>query len=61
MVQLHGSVQLSMGAATIEGMLDVDTVFEICLLPDAKGKPRKPMKTIIKVNLQHDDNFKPIP
>jgi hypothetical protein len=35
MVQLHGSVQLSMGAATIEGMLDVDTVFELRLLPDA--------------------------
>jgi hypothetical protein len=29
MVQTHGSVQLSMGATTIEGMLDMDTVFEL--------------------------------
>jgi hypothetical protein len=29
MVQANGSVQLSMGAATIEGMLDMDTVFEL--------------------------------
>jgi hypothetical protein len=41
MVQSHGSVQLSMGAATIEGMLDVDTVFKLRLLPDAEGKPRQ--------------------
>jgi hypothetical protein len=48
MVQSHGSVQLSMGAATIEGMLDVDTVFELRLLPDAEGKPRQPTRTTIK-------------
>jgi hypothetical protein len=48
MVQSHGSVQLSMGAATIEGMLDTDTVFKLCLLPDAKGKSRQPTKTTIK-------------
>jgi hypothetical protein len=29
MVQTHGSVQLSMRASTIKGMLDVDTVFEL--------------------------------
>ncbi len=29
MMQTHGSVQLSMGAARIGGMLDVDTVFEL--------------------------------
>jgi hypothetical protein len=40
MVQTHGSVQLSMGAATIEWMLDVDTVFKLQLLPDADGKLR---------------------
>jgi hypothetical protein len=48
MIQSHGSVQLSIGAATIEGMLDVDTVFELCLLPDAKGNPRQQTKTTIK-------------
>jgi hypothetical protein len=48
MIQSHGSVQLSIGAATIEGMLDVDTVFELRLLPDTKGNPRQPTKTTIK-------------
>jgi hypothetical protein len=47
MVQSHGSIQLSMGAATIEGMLDVDTVFKLRLL-DAEGNPRQPTKTTIK-------------
>jgi hypothetical protein len=37
-----------MEAATIKGMLDVDTVFKLCLLLDAKGKPRQPAKTTIK-------------
>jgi hypothetical protein len=37
-----------MGAATIKGMLDVDTVFELRLLPDAEGNPRQPTKTTIK-------------
>jgi hypothetical protein len=48
MVQSYGSIQLNMGAATIKGMLNVDTVFELCLLPDAKGKSRQPTKTMIK-------------
>jgi hypothetical protein len=48
MVQSHGSVQLSIGATTIKGMLDVDTVFKLCLLPDAKGKSRQPTKMTIK-------------
>ncbi len=48
MVQSHGSIQLSMGAAMIKGMLGVDTVFELCLLPDAKGKSRQPTKMTIK-------------
>jgi hypothetical protein len=39
MVQTHGSVQFSMGAATIEGMIDVDMVFDLRLLPGADGKP----------------------
>jgi hypothetical protein len=48
MVQSHGSIQLSMGATTIERMLDADTVFELCLLPDAKRKSRQPTKMTIK-------------
>jgi hypothetical protein len=48
MVQSHGSVQLSMGAARIEGMLDTDTVFKLRLLPDTKRKSRQQMKTTIK-------------
>jgi hypothetical protein len=35
MVQTHGAVQLSMGVATIKGMIDVDTVFNLGLLPGA--------------------------
>jgi hypothetical protein len=48
MVQSHGSIQLSMGATMIEGMLDVDTIFEICLLPDSEKKSRHLMKMTIK-------------
>ncbi len=48
MVQTPGSVQLSMGAATIEGMIDIDTVFNLRLLPRADGKPRPPPKTLVK-------------
>jgi hypothetical protein len=48
MVQTHGSVQLSMGAATIKGMIVVDMVFNLRLLPGADGKPRPPTKTLVK-------------
>jgi hypothetical protein len=48
MMQTHRLVQLSMGVATIEGMLDVDTVFKLRLLPDADGKPRQPTRTTVK-------------
>jgi hypothetical protein len=37
MVQTHGSVQLSMGAASIEGMIDIDTSFTLQLL--LRNKP----------------------
>lgn len=40
MVQTHGSVQLSMGAAMLEGLIDVDTSFSLRLLPDADGNAR---------------------
>jgi hypothetical protein len=42
MVHTHNSVQLSMGAATIEGMLNLDTATELWLLLDADGKARQP-------------------
>jgi hypothetical protein len=48
MIQTHGSVQLSMGAATIKGMLDMDTMFELPLPPGADGKARQPTKTTVK-------------
>jgi hypothetical protein len=37
-----------MGAATISGMLDMDTVFELGLLPGPEGKARQPTKTTVK-------------
>jgi hypothetical protein len=48
MVQTHGSVQLSMGAATIKGMINVDMVFDLRLLPEADGKPQPLAKTLVK-------------
>jgi hypothetical protein len=41
MVETHGSIQLSMGAATIKGMIDVDTVFNLWLLSGADGRDTK--------------------
>jgi hypothetical protein len=48
MVQIHGSVQLSMGAASIEGMININTSFTLCLLPGADGKPRNPTTTLVR-------------
>jgi hypothetical protein len=48
MVQTHGLVQLSMGAASIKGMIDVDTPFTLRLLPGADGKLRPPTKTSVR-------------
>jgi hypothetical protein len=47
MVQMHGSVQLSMGAALIKGMIDIDTSFMLRLLPGVDGKPRTPTTTLV--------------
>jgi hypothetical protein len=47
MVQTHGSVQLSMGTALLEGLIDADTTFTLCLLPDADGKARPPTITSV--------------
>ncbi len=48
MVQTHGLVQLSMGAASIEGMIDVHTSFTLRLLPRVDGKPRPPTQTSVR-------------
>jgi hypothetical protein len=48
MVHTHGSVQLSMGVATIKGIINVDMVFDLRLQPGADGKPQPPTKTLVK-------------
>jgi hypothetical protein len=48
MVHTHGSVQLSMGAASIEGMIDINTSFTLQLLPGADGKPWTPTTTLVR-------------
>ena len=48
MVQTHGSVQLSMGAAMLDGLIDADTSFSLRLLPDAEGNAREPTTTTIR-------------
>jgi hypothetical protein len=48
MIQTHGSVQLSMGATLLEGLIDADTTFTLCLLPDANGKARPPTSTSVQ-------------
>ena len=48
MVQTHGSVQLSMGAAMLEGLINVDALFKLRLLPGADGKPRPPTTTSVR-------------
>jgi hypothetical protein len=48
MVQMHGSVQLSMGAALLEGLINIDTSFTLRLLLDAEGKARSPLITSVR-------------
>jgi hypothetical protein len=48
MVQTHGSVQLSMGVALLEGLIDADTTFSLRLLPDAEGKARDATVTLVR-------------
>ena len=48
MVQAHGSVQLSMGAAQIGGVVDINTSFTLRLMPDAENKPREPTIMLVK-------------
>ncbi len=42
MIQTYGSIQLSMGAAMLEGLIDADTTFTLCLLPDADSNASPP-------------------
>ncbi len=42
MVQSHGTMQLSMGAATIPGIVTATRKFVLRLTPDENGQPRKP-------------------
>jgi hypothetical protein len=37
-----------MGAASIKGMIDINTTFDLRLLPGADGKKRPPKKTSVK-------------
>ncbi len=48
MIQTNGSVQLSMGTALLEGLIDADTTFTLCLLPDAGRKARPPTSTSVR-------------
>jgi hypothetical protein len=48
MVQTHGSVQLSLGAATINGVIDADSKFALRLTPGADGSPREATKTSLR-------------
>jgi hypothetical protein len=61
MIQTHGSVQLSMGTALLEELIDADTTFTLCLLLDADGKVRPPTSTSVReiFNLMelHDKNI----
>ena len=41
MVQTHGSVQLSLGAASINGVINVDSNFTLRLTLGADGSPRE--------------------
>ncbi len=42
MIQTHRSIQLSMGAAMLEGLIDTDTTFTLCLLTNADSNVKPP-------------------
>ncbi len=48
MVQTHGSVQLSLGAASINGVIDADSKFSLRLTPGADGSPRAATQTSLR-------------
>jgi len=45
MVQSHGAMQLSMGAATIPRIVTATRKFMLCLTPDKYGQPRGPTES----------------
>ena len=52
MVQSKGAMQLSMGAATIPGIVTGTREFVLCLTPDKNGQPREPTKKSLTDILQ---------
>jgi hypothetical protein len=48
MIQTHRSVQLSMGAASLEGLINAETTFTLHLLLDAGGKARPSTSTSVR-------------
>ncbi len=48
MVQTHRLVQLSLGVATISGVIDANLKFLLHLTPDLDGTPREPTQTLLK-------------
>ena len=48
MVQTHGLVELSLGAATISGVIDANLKFLLRLTPDLDGTQREPTQTLLK-------------
>ena len=49
MVQTHGSVQLSLGVASINGVINVDSKFLLRLTLGADGSPREATQTSLRV------------
>ncbi len=48
MVQTRGLVQLSLGAVSINWVINVDSKFLLQLTPDVDGKPRDPTQTLVR-------------
>jgi hypothetical protein len=48
MVQTHGLVQLSLGVASINGVIDADLDFTLQLMLDVDGNPRAPTTTSLR-------------
>ena len=48
MVQTHGSVQLSFGVASINGVIDTDSTLSLRLTPGADGSPREKTQTSLR-------------
>jgi len=55
MVQTHGLVQLSLGAASINGVIDADSKFSLRLTPGEDGSPREATQTSLRQKNCLDD------